>query len=68
MGMSSYVLDCEDKFFDIVSDAVKGSEHISEAIKIAVDNAGLVAHMSVTEIEECVSEFWNDFWSKYNGG
>ena len=33
MGMSSYVLDCEDKFFDIVSDAVKESEHISEAIR-----------------------------------
>ena len=66
MGMSSYVMDCEDKFFDVVADAVKEADDISDAMRIAVANKGLVANWSVNEVEECVSEFWNDFWSKYN--
>jgi hypothetical protein len=65
MGMSSYVLDCEEKFYDVVADAVKGAEDISEAYAVANENKALVANWSDAEVTECVDEFWNDFWSKY---
>jgi hypothetical protein len=65
MGMSSYVMDCEEKFYDVVSDAVKEADDISDAMRIAVANRSMVANWTVVEIEECVTEFWNDFWSKF---
>ena len=65
MGMSSYVMDCEEEFYDVVSDAVKSADDITDAMRIAVANRSMVAIWTVTEIEECVNDFWNDFWSKY---
>lgn len=65
MGMSSYVLDLEDQFYDAVSVAVKESEHISEAYVRAMESRSMVANWSDAEVHECVDEFWNDFWSKY---
>lgn len=67
MGMSSYIFDGEEKFYDIVADAVKNAEHITEAYAVAEKNKSLVAHWNKGEVEECVDEFWNDFWSKYAG-
>lgn len=65
MGMSSYIMDGEEEFYDVVATAVKESEHISEAYAVAQKHKSLVAHWNPGEIEECVDEFWNDFWSKY---
>lgn len=67
MGMSSYVLDLEDRFYDIVSDAVKSSEHVSEALAVAIKHKDMVPCFNDYEITEMVGDFWNDFWSKYNG-
>jgi hypothetical protein len=67
MGMSSYILDLEDRFCDIVSDAVKSSEHVSEALAVAIKNRDMVPCFNEHEITEMVGDFWNDFWSKYNG-
>ena len=39
MGMSNYILDLEEQFDAKVEDAVKESEHVSEAMAIA-DAAG----------------------------
>lgn len=65
MGMSSWVMDCEEKFYEVVANAVKNAEDISEAYTVANENKALVANWSDTEVTECVDEFWNDFWSKY---
>ena len=37
MGMSSYILDNEEKFWDKVYDKITESEHISEAMSFAVE-------------------------------
>jgi hypothetical protein len=65
MGMSSYVLDLEDKFLDTVADAVKQSENISEALEIALSNANMVPQYSASDIDDLVCEYLNEFWSKY---
>jgi len=65
MGMSSYVLDLEDKFLDTVADAVKQSENISEALEVALSNSSMVPQYSASDIDDLVCEYWNVFWSKY---
>ena len=42
MGMSSYILDLEEQFDAKVEDAVKESEHVSEAMAVAVENLSLI--------------------------
>ena len=37
MGMSNWILDNEDKFWDKVYDKITESEHISEAMNFAVE-------------------------------
>ena len=68
MGMSSWILDQEEEFWDIAADFVSESETIEEAvgntIKYAKDN-WLVPHFTEEHIEDGVYELWNDFWSKY---
>lgn len=65
--VKSWVMDCEEQFYDIVADAVKQAEHVTEAYTVANANKDLVVHWGPGEIEECVDEMWHDFWSKYNG-
>jgi hypothetical protein len=65
MGMSSYVFDLEDKFCDIVANAVKQSENVSEALEIALSNSSMVPQYSTSDIDDLVCEYWNEFWSKY---
>lgn len=62
--VKSWAMDCEEQFYDIVADAVKQSEHVGEALEVAMNNKHLVAWTSA-EISDCVGEFWNDFWAKY---
>ena len=65
MSMSSYVLDLEDKFLDLVADAVKQSENIGEALEVALANSSMVPQYSNSDIDDLVCDYWNDFWSKY---
>lgn len=65
MGMSGYILDLQEQFDEKVETAVKESEHISEAMAEAVKHRDLVAHMTDEEIEDYVSEAWNEIWSNY---
>ena len=65
MSMSSYVLDLEDKFCDLVADAVRQSENISEALEVALANSSMVPQYSNSDIDDLVCDYWNDFWSKY---
>ena len=64
MGMSGYILDLEEQFDEKVELAVKESEHISEAMAVAVKHRHLV-DMTDEEIEDYVSEAWNEIWSNY---
>ena len=66
MGMSGYIMDIEDKFWDKVLDKVKESEHISEAMDFAVTLGKTeVPFMDTEVIEDGVSEAWDEIWSKY---
>ena len=65
MGMSSYVMDCEEKFDMVVYNAIKESEDVSEAMQKVVPHKRLVAHWTTNEVDEYVSEMWNEFWSEY---
>ena len=64
MGMSGYILDLQEQFDEKVALAVKESEHISEAMAEAVKHRHLV-DMNDEEIEDYVSEAWNEIWSNY---
>ncbi len=67
MGMSSYILEIEENFWDQVVDIIKESEHISEAIDQAVSlGKWMVPTVDSLTIEEGVGELWNEFWSQYN--
>jgi hypothetical protein len=65
MSMSSYVLDLEDKFLDLVADAVRQSENIGEALEVALANSSMVPQYSNSDIDDLVCDYWNDLWSKY---
>ena len=65
MGMSSYILDLEEQFDTKVLEAIKESEHVSEAVAEAMKHRDLVSHMSDDEVVEYVHEGWNEIWSNY---
>lgn len=66
MGMSSFVLDAEEKFWDKVYDKITESEHISEAMSFAVELGKTeVPNLTTESIEEVVSEGWDEVWSEY---
>mgnify|MGYP001161471987 FL=1 len=67
MGMSSYILDLEEQFDAKVVEAIKESEHVSEAVAVALKHKHLV-DMTDAEVEDYVHEGWNEVWSEYAFG
>ncbi len=70
MGMSSYVMDCEDQFIDEASKRIGGCEDIGELLE-SLERDGcmkLCVHMSDTQKLEFVDEIWNEFWSEKGRG
>ena len=65
MGMSSYILDLEEQFDTKVLEAIKESEHVSEAVAEAMRHRDLVAHMTDDEVEDYVHDGWNEVWRDY---
>jgi hypothetical protein len=66
MGMSDYVIECEEKFFDSCEVFVKESEHVTEAMSKAVALGKTeVPFMDVEDIEEGIAEMWNEYWAQY---
>jgi len=65
MGMSSWILDLEDKFADEVSKHIGGCEDITDLQDKLVVNKSfdLLAHMSDEEKTEVMSDHWNEYWS-----
>ena len=67
MGMSNYVMDCEEQFINSVSLRIGGCEHITELhMTLTRDKCwNDIAHMSANEQLEFVEELWNEYWSEY---
>ena len=68
MGMSSYIMDLEEQFFDKCEDIIKESESIQEAvgncIKYAKDN--WINIHTEDEIESAVDAMWDEIWGDLN--
>ena len=67
MGMSSYIMDCEEQFSESVSLRIGGCESVSELVNLLTkDNCFAdIAHMDAREQLELVDELWGEFWSNY---
>lgn len=68
MGMSSYVMDCEDKFLDEVSARIGGCESVGELMESLKKDGcyDLMVHFGQRwSIDDYVEELWNDYWSEY---
>ena len=65
MGMSSWILELEDKFADEVSKHIGECDDITDLQDKLVVNRSfdLLAHMSDEEKTEAMSDHWNEFWS-----
>jgi|TARA_B100001094_G_scaffold163252_1_gene158017 hypothetical protein len=66
MGMSSYILNCEENFWDSVVDIIKESDTIVEATTEAMKLwKKEVPHLDEDDVFGQVEDYWNDFWSNY---
>lgn len=66
MGMSSYIMDIEETFFDQCADIIKECEVVYEAIDRCVElGKPVVPHMSADDISDAIGEMWNEYWSNY---
>ena len=61
MGMSGWILDNEEMFFEGANDVLHECESFQEFVGIMKPQMDLVPHLD--NVEEQLSEMWNDFWS-----
>ena len=68
MGMSSWILELENKFADEVSKHIGECDDITDLQDKLVVNRSfdLLAHMSDEEKSEMMSELWDEHWSQHN--
>ena len=67
MGMSGYIMDCEDAFMHEVNTSILGMESVGE-LSNHLQHAGhfdLIKHMDVREQLEFVETMWDEFWGQY---
>ena len=67
-AVKNMMLDLEEKCWDEVADVISECEDISEAMSKAVDifkKEDLIGYLEADDIEEGVSEMWNELWSQY---
>ena len=60
MGMSSWILDNEEMFFEGANDVLHECESFQEFVGIMKPQMDLVSHLD--NVEEQLSEMWNEFW------
>ena len=66
MGMSSWIMDLEDKYWDTVAKIVSESETLAEAEGSAKSLAKTeVPFLDMDTISDGVAFAWNEFWSNY---
>ncbi len=67
-AVKNMMLDLEEKCWDEVADVISECEDISEAMSKAVDifkKEDLIGYLEADDIEEGVSEMWNELWSQH---
>ncbi len=65
MGMSDFVLTCEDVFIDEANAVIGECDDVNDLLQ-TLEEAGhmhLMAHYSDREKLEFVEEIWNEYWS-----
>jgi len=65
MGMSDFVLTCEEVFMDEANAVIGECDDVNDLLQ-TLEEAGhmhLLAHFSDREKCELVDELWNEFWS-----
>ena len=68
MGMSSWILDRVDEFYEIAQKTIGSCECIEEFQKEMKEHEGLLQGSSELEYlynEDGYSELWNDYWSNF---
>ena len=63
MGMSGWILDNEEMFFEGANDVLHECESFQEFVGIMKPQMDLVPHLD--NVEEQLSEMWNEFWSNH---
>lgn len=60
-------MELEEQFWDKCAEFVKSNETVMEATADAVqyNSESLYLNLDENDIEEGISEMWNDYWSKY---
>ena len=68
MGMSSFVMDCEEQFINSVNLRIGGCESVQELVNSLTRDKcwSDIQHLSPNEQLEFVDELWNEFWSEDN--
>lgn len=64
----AWIEDIEETCWDEVAEMIRECEHVSEAMNRAhaiFAQAGLLGYLNVQQVDEGVSEMWNEFWSAY---
>tara|TARA_A200000159_G_scaffold91152_1_gene84704 strand:- start:5044 stop:5253 length:210 start_codon:yes stop_codon:yes gene_type:complete len=63
----AWVMELEEQFWDKCAEFVKSNETVMEATADAVqyNSESLYLNLDENDIEEGISEMWNDYWSKY---
>jgi hypothetical protein len=65
----NWIMDLEDKAWDKIASAIKDCDHEAEAQTVALkafDELGLLGnYLEAQDIEDGVSEMWNQYCSAY---
>jgi hypothetical protein len=66
MGMSSYILDREEEFWNIADDKIGECEHFSEFVSKMADHKSLLQGTGDEDhFEDALAVAWEEKWSKY---
>ena len=63
MGMSSWILDNEEMFYDGAQDVILECESYQEFLSVMEPQMDLVVHLPTEEVYNNLSEMWNETWS-----
>lgn len=59
MGMSSYVMDCEEQFYEGAEDVKIECDNIEDFMSIMSSQLDLVKHLELSEVTEVLKEIWS---------
>ena len=58
MGMSSFIIDMEEKFFSAVQEVIHECESLNQLFEITDSQRDLVSHMKSDDVDEIIAEIW----------